>query len=112
VEITVKSQQLAKSAEDGANEQRMGPEHYGQERQESHAERAERVVAEKLRRRRWREGTWEERRKGDEEKAKIAMRLRKETVVTAAWIAARLPMGSVANVNALLYQQRRTTSRS
>lgn len=35
------------------------------------------------------------------------MRLRKETPATVAWIAERLRMGSLANVNALLYQWRR-----
>ena len=34
------------------------------------------------------------------------MRLREETLVTVAWIAARLQMGSVANVNTLLHRWR------
>jgi dihydroorotate dehydrogenase len=37
---------------------------------------------------------------------KIAVRLRKETLVTVAWIAERLQMGSVAHVNTLLYRWR------
>jgi REP element-mobilizing transposase RayT len=96
----------------GQMSERMGPEHYGEERQESQVERAERVVMEELRRRRWTEGVLEERKKGDKEKVKIAMRLRAETLMTVAWIAARLQMGSVANVNTLLYHRRRKTSRS
>ena len=36
----------------------------------------------------------------------MAVRLRKETLVKVAWVAQRLPMGSVANVNTLLYQWR------
>jgi hypothetical protein len=76
----------------------MGPEHYGEERQESQTEMAERVVGEELRRRRWTEATLTERNKGDLEKLKIAARLRNETLVTVAWIARRLQMGSVANV--------------
>jgi len=40
------------------------------------------------------------------EKVKMAIRLRKETVMTVAWIAARLHMGSVANLNTLLYHRR------
>jgi hypothetical protein len=59
-----------------------------------------------LRRQKWTEGTLEKRNKGDREKVKIAGRLRKETLVTVAWIAQRLQMGSVANVNTLLYQWR------
>jgi putative transposase len=91
---------------------RLGPEHYGEERHESQMERAERVVGEELRRRRWTEQTLKERKKGDKEKIAMAMRLRKETVMTVAWIAARLHMGSVANVNTLLYHRRRAISHS
>jgi putative transposase len=87
----------------GQMNQRLGPEHYGEERQESQAEKAEQVVEEELRRRRWTEATLGERKKGEVEKVKIAVRLRQETLVTVAWIAARLQMGSVANVNTLLY---------
>jgi hypothetical protein len=36
----------------------------------------------------------------------MALRLRKETLATVAWIAERLQMGSVANVNTLLYRWR------
>jgi REP element-mobilizing transposase RayT len=90
----------------GQMSQRMGPEHYGQERQESQLEQAERVVGHELRQRRWTEATLAERNKGDLEKLKMAVRLRKETLVTVAWIAGRLQMGSVANVNTLLYQWR------
>ena len=86
--------------------ERLGPEHYGEERQESQEETAEQVVAEELRRRRWKEAALGQRAKGDPEKVKIAMRLRKETLMTVAWIAHRLQMGSVANVNTLLYQWR------
>jgi hypothetical protein len=92
--------------------ERMGLEHYGEERQESQEERAERTVREELRRRRWTEDTLKERKKGDKEKVKIAVRLRRETVMTVAWIAARLQMGSVANVNTLLYHWRQRTRRS
>ena len=90
----------------GQMSERLGPEHYGEERQELQGEKAERVVGEELRRRRWTEATLGERKKGDREKLKMAVRLRQETLVTVAWIAARLQMGSVANVNTLLYQWR------
>ncbi len=86
--------------------ERMGPEHFGEERLESQQERAERVVAEEMRRRRWKEVDLGLTMKGDPEKVKIALRLRKETLVTVAWIAQRLQMGSVANVNTLLYHAR------
>src|SRR6266568_2970185 len=47
---------------------RLGPEHYGKERQESQEEQAEGVVGQELRRRRWTEAMLEERNKGDLEK--------------------------------------------
>jgi REP element-mobilizing transposase RayT len=90
----------------GQMSERLGPEHYGEERQESQAEKAGQVVAEELRRRRWTEAVLGQRKKGDVEKIRIAVRLREETLVTVAWIAERLQMGSVANVNTLLYRWR------
>ena len=90
----------------GQMSKRLGPEHYGEDRQESQVEKAERVVREELRWRRWTETTLAERKKGEIEKVKIAIRLRNETLVTVAWIAERLRMGSVANVNTLLYHWR------
>ena len=90
----------------GQISEQLGPDHYGEERQESQAEQAERVVEEELRGRRWTEATLRERKKGDAEKVRIAVRLRKETLVTVAWIAKRLQMGSRANVNTLLYRWR------
>ena len=96
----------------GQMSKRLGPEHYGEERQESQVEKAERVVREELRRRRWTEETLAERRKGEVEKVKIAIRLRNETLVTVAWIAGRLQMGSVANVNTLLYHWRQSKTKS
>jgi len=104
-EKALKKQLLAQMSE------RLGPEHYGEERQESQEEKAEQVVAEELRRRGWKEAALGQRAKGDPEKIKIAMRLRKETLMTVAWIAERLQMGSVANVNTLLYQWRQRKRR-
>lgn len=88
-------------------EGRMGPEHYGVERRESQEEKAERVLQEELGRRKWREEVLAGRRKGDPEKIKIAQRLRTETLVSAAWIARRLQMGSVSYVNNRLYLARK-----
>ncbi len=68
----------------GQMSERLGSEHYGQERQESQAAKAKRVVGEELRRRRWTQATLGEPKRGDREKVKIAVRLRKETLVTVA----------------------------
>jgi len=94
----------------GQMSERMGREHYGEERQESQTEKAERVVKEEMQRRRWTQEMLADRAKGDLEKIKMAVRLRTETLVTVAWIAERLQMGSVANVNTLLYQRRQGRS--
>ena len=90
---------------------RLGPEHYGEERQESQAEQAEGIIGEELRRRRWTEATLATRAKGDAQKVKLAVRLRQETMMTAAWIAERLKMGSVANFHLRLSQWRKSKTR-
>src|SRR5438034_4420859 len=77
-----------------AMDRRMGAEHYGQERQESAQAKAERIVAEELKRAGWMEKTLGQKPKGDPKKVKIAQRLRQETTMTLAWIAERLRMGT------------------
>jgi hypothetical protein len=61
----------------GQMSRRMGPEHYGEERQGCQVEKAERVVAEELRRRRWTMATLGERKRGDPEKVRMAVRSRR-----------------------------------
>ena len=61
--------------------------------------------------RRWREAALATRAKGDAQKAKLAVRLRQETMMTAAWIAERLQMGSVANLHRRLSQWRKAETR-
>ncbi len=77
-----------------ASEQR-GAHHYGAELKEGEEERAERLVREELARRKWSEKDLGRRPKTDPNKARIALRLRKVTTMTMAWIARRLAMGSV-----------------
>lgn len=89
----------------GQMAERVGPSHYGAERQESGEEKAERIVVEELKRRRWTEVTLISRRKGDSEKVKIAVRLRRETIMTLKWIAQRLRMGSWTHVSNCLAGQ-------
>jgi hypothetical protein len=82
--------------------QRVGAHHYGAERQESSEAKAERLVAEELKRRGWSEARLSETAKGDPEKLQIARRLRMETIMTLRWIAKRLKMGSWTYVSNLL----------
>ena len=80
----------------------IGAEHYGSERAETDAEKAERIVQAELRCRGWEEEELARRSKGDEAKVKMAIRLRAETLQTVEWIANRLHMGSRAYANHLL----------
>ena len=60
-----------------------------------------------LKRAGWREEELVERRKGDPKKVKIALRLRRETTMTLAWIAQRLSMGTKTYLTHLLYWHKR-----
>jgi putative transposase len=86
---------------------RMGAEHYGPEREETALAKAERIVVEELRKRRWKQKDLGERRKGDGGKVKIAQRLRRETTMTLAWVAERLRMGTKTYLTHLLYWDKR-----
>ena len=90
---------------------RMGEHHYGEERAQTEAEQAERIILASLKRLGWKEADLERRSKGDPEKLKLALRLRAETAVTVKWIAERLRMGTWTHLNHLLYWHRRGTSR-
>jgi putative transposase len=85
--------------------ERAGKSHYGPELRESAEAKAERIVAEELKRLGLREDELSRRRKGDGKKARIARRVRRETVVTLGWIADRLRMGSVSMVAHCLRRQ-------
>jgi len=88
-------------------DRQLGALHFGVERAESQALRAERLVQEELRRLGWTEADLVERRKGDPDKVRLAQRLREGTCVTLAWIAGRLQMGSVAYLTNRLYLLRK-----
>jgi len=78
----------------------MGKHHGGEEKQETNEQKAERLVLEELRKRRWTEQDLRQRRKTDAVKVVLAACLRAETVMTLDWIAQRLQMGcrhTVAN---------------
>jgi hypothetical protein len=75
--------------------ERRGAHHYGAELHEGEEAKAERLVQEEMARRKWGEKDLAEKAKTDRGKAGIALRLRRETTMTLAWIAGRLRMGSV-----------------
>jgi REP element-mobilizing transposase RayT len=84
---------------------RPGPSHYGEAVREAVEVRAERLVAEGLRRMGWSEETLKVRRKGDPQKVGLARELRARTTLPLAWIAGRLSMGQRGYLAWLLSQQ-------
>jgi REP element-mobilizing transposase RayT len=82
---------------------KAGPQHYGAELAEAAQAKAEHIVAAELQKRRWQPGDLAAKRKGDTAKVAMAMRLRRETTMTLAWIAARLQMGTKTHLAHLLY---------
>ena len=101
-EETFRQELLAQMSE------RMGAEHYGEERAQTAEAMAEQIIAEELKRRRWKEAELKTRPKGDAAKVALAARLRAETTMTVGWIAERLGMGSRGYLNHLLYRQRKS----
>lgn len=87
--------------------EQIGAEHYGAERLETDVEKAERILRQALKARRWTEADLVKRAKGDPGKVKIAGRLREETLVTVKWIAARVGMGTASYVDNRLYRWRK-----
>jgi hypothetical protein len=71
----------------------VGQHHGVDEQRGTDEQKAERLVAAELGRRHWSEEDLRQRRKTDATKVEIALRLRRETVVTMDWIAERLHMG-------------------
>ncbi|MDA1273437.1 MAG: transposase [Verrucomicrobia bacterium] len=88
--------------------ERMGAEHYGEERTETAETMAEQIIAEELKRQRWDEAAFMARPKGDVAKVALAERLRAETTRTVGWIAERLRMGTRGHLNHLLYRRRKS----
>ena len=82
--------------------ERVGPSHYGAQRQETGLQKAERMVREEIERLGWDEDQLRARRKGHRAKVLLARRLRQETTMSLKWIAQRLQMGSWTYVSNLL----------
>jgi hypothetical protein len=89
--------------------ERRGVEHFGQEIRESAQEKANRIVAQELRKLRWGEAELSQRRKGDPAKLRMALRLRRETTMTLSWIAQRLHMGARTHLSHLIYRHGQPT---
>ena len=83
--------------------EKMGACHYGPEVQESAEEKANRILAQELQRRKWKESDLTAKRKGEPGKVEIARRLRAETTMTLIWIAQRLHIGTKTHLVHLLY---------
>jgi hypothetical protein len=80
----------------------VGPNHYGAQRQETSAQKAERLLQLELDRLGWSQQDLQRRRKGDPRKVMLARRLREQTTMSLKWIAHRLHMGSWTYVSNLL----------
>jgi REP element-mobilizing transposase RayT len=80
-----------------------GPEHYGLEVRESGQQKASRVIQDELKQLAWDEDELRGRPKGDPEKVRMAVRLRRETTMTLGWIAQALQMGTKTHLSHLLY---------
>ena len=78
----------------GQMAERLGPEHYGEERHASVAEQADQIIAAGLKRARWTEADLGRQRKGHPVKVRLAQQLRNQTTLTVGQIAERLPLGS------------------
>ena len=74
--------------------ERVGAEHYGEERRESESEKAERIIASGLKTARWTEADLVRQRKGHPVKVRLAQQLRSQTTLTVGQIAERLNMGT------------------
>ena len=88
--------------------ERMGAEHYREERAQTPQAMAEQIIAEELKRRRWKEVALKTRPKGDPATVPLAARLLAETTMTVGWIAERPEMGSRGYLNHLLHRQKKS----
>ena len=99
-----KKQMLAKI------EEQLGEHHSGALKQESAEMKAERIIAEELKRHGWSNSDLFLRLKGDRAKMAIALRLRKETTLTMKQIAERLSRGSAKSARMRFHKFSRINS--
>jgi DNA-directed RNA polymerase specialized sigma24 family protein len=92
-------------------ESRLGQHHSGQLRHETAVAKAERIIAEELKRARWKTADLKQHAKSHPVKMSMAIRLRKETTLSIREIAERLAMGSWKSLNNTLYLALRATQK-
>ena len=85
-------------------EDRLGEHHAGELRLESAHAKADRLVAEELRRLAWSAEDLVRRPKNDPGKLALAVRLRRETTLSIRAISARVNLGTYNTANARLHQ--------
>lgn len=81
----------------------LGEHHSGELRRESAEQKAERIIAEELRRLAWKEADLLSQPKSDPAKLAIAVRIRRETTLPIKAIAARVHLGTSKSANARLH---------
>ena len=81
----------------------LGEGHAGALRREHGQERAERMIAEELKRLGWTEGDLMNQRKKAPGKLDLAARLRRETTLSLKWIAARVHLGTSKSAHGKLH---------
>jgi hypothetical protein len=91
-------------------EDELGEHHSGELRRENAEAKAQRIVAEELARRGWREADLAERRKGDPGKLAIAARLRQETTLSMKAITDRVKLGTSRSANMRLHKWMRAAA--
>ena len=82
--------------------ERIGPSHFGAQRQETAVQKAERLLKAELEKLGWKEESLTMVSKSHLVKVQLARLLRKESTMSLKWIAARLQMGSWTYVSNLL----------
>jgi REP element-mobilizing transposase RayT len=87
---------------------KLGDHHSGELKRETAQAKAERIIGEELKKRHWTEGDLKQRAKSDPEKLALAARLRRETTLTMAQVAARLHLGSWKSFAAKLRRWKKT----
>jgi putative transposase len=80
--------------------------HHARERSETDEQKAERMIAARLKHLGWTQAELKVRRKSDRQKVRLARELRAQTTMSLKWIAQRLEMGSWTHVSNLLRREK------